>query len=370
MKKILFSILVIAAILFQTTLFGQGNELPKSLGLPGDNLDLYSVLNLFQQSPTLEEFEKKLNEEDVKINNLDLDGDGQTDYIYVIDNVDGSAHAIVLRVAVNKTETQDVAVIEVEKDNNNQIHIQIVGDEALYGKDYIVEPNDGTAQGTPNPGYTGDNTGGNTTVNNNYSVSPMVATWPIISFMYTPAYVRYNSPYYYGYYPKYWNSWRPLRYNVYYGYHRPYYGFYHRTYSYRAPVAHTYYGPRRTVSVTVGNRNQSGAYQNTYKGRSSNSNNSSTDRSPRIRPNNSPNTTNNTSAQPAPRTRPNNNQGTTNNSSQKNPSNNNVPQTRSTSNPSQQSTTNNAATPTTRDAKQQRNAMNGNKNNRGGGRKR
>jgi len=42
------------------------------LGLPGDNLNLYAVMTLFQESKTLEEFERSLNDENSRINNLDL----------------------------------------------------------------------------------------------------------------------------------------------------------------------------------------------------------------------------------------------------------------------------------------------------------
>jgi len=41
------------------------------LGLPGDNLDLYATLDLFQQSKTIEEFEASLNDKETGINNLD-----------------------------------------------------------------------------------------------------------------------------------------------------------------------------------------------------------------------------------------------------------------------------------------------------------
>ena len=66
------------------------------LGLPGDNLNLYAVMNLFQESQTLEEFERKLNDPDLRVNNLDLDGDNYVDYITVHDYVDGNVHNIVL----------------------------------------------------------------------------------------------------------------------------------------------------------------------------------------------------------------------------------------------------------------------------------
>ncbi|NSW95826.1 MAG: hypothetical protein HPY62_14045, partial [Bacteroidales bacterium] len=45
------------------------------LGLPGDNLNLYAVMKLFQESETLEGFERSLNDENSRINNLDLNGD-------------------------------------------------------------------------------------------------------------------------------------------------------------------------------------------------------------------------------------------------------------------------------------------------------
>ena len=224
--------------LFFIHLFAQEPE----LGLPGDNLNLYGVLNIFQNSPTLETFEKNLNAKNSQVNNLDLNGDGRTDYIHVIDNMNGSSHAIVLLVDVNETETQDVAVIEVDRDADNQVHVQIVGDEALYGKDYIVEPN----QSTPNPAY-----GGNVRENNTY-YSP--ASWAIIDFMLAPRYVMYSSPYHWGYYPHYWRPWSPFSYHDYYGFHRPYFNYYKRSDTYHSPAAHEYYGHHRMSSPIVRER--------------------------------------------------------------------------------------------------------------------
>ena len=55
--------LVAAMILFCLPVFSQSSKDTTLLGLPGDNLDLYSVLTLFQKSKTIEEFEKALNDE-------------------------------------------------------------------------------------------------------------------------------------------------------------------------------------------------------------------------------------------------------------------------------------------------------------------
>ena len=53
-----------------------------------------------------------------------------------------------------KTESQDVAVILLDK-VKGKVSLQIVGDEELYGKDYVIEPK-GNSSITANPGYTGE----------------------------------------------------------------------------------------------------------------------------------------------------------------------------------------------------------------------
>jgi len=111
-----------------------------ALGLPGDNLNLYAVMQIFRDSETLEIFEKRLNDENADFNNLDLNGDGQIDYINVSYNINENLHTITLSVALNDTEYQDIAAIYVETDGNNPPRIDMVGNEAMYGKDYIVEP--------------------------------------------------------------------------------------------------------------------------------------------------------------------------------------------------------------------------------------
>ena len=289
MKKALFFLSTMICSLIGSPIFSQQNETPDSLGLPGDNLNLYGVLDLFQKSETLEEFEKKLNSEESKINNLDLNGNNKIDYISVKDNMKGSAHAIVLQVAVNEKETQDVAVIEVEKDKNENVQVQIIGDELLYGKDYIIEPKDASSKdvakkgGTANPGFNG--AGKTTNVTNNYyttnnSVNDYdgygygyypVRSWSIISYLFFPRYIAYVSPWSWGYYPGYWSSWTPIFWHSYYSfncYQRPYfYGNFCRTGFYRNNFAHDYYGHRRSTSATVNDRQTRGAYSNTYSRR-------------------------------------------------------------------------------------------------------
>ena len=111
-----------------------------SLGVIGDDLDLYAVLNAFKNSRDIESFEKTLNDPEAKINNIDLNEDDQVDYIQVHDEVEGDAHAFILRIDLSEDETQDIAAIELEKTGNETANVQIVGDEEIYGKDYIIEP--------------------------------------------------------------------------------------------------------------------------------------------------------------------------------------------------------------------------------------
>jgi len=98
----LLSAFILFTIIGHVSVAQNNNE--EKLNLPGDNLNLYAVMNLFQESETLEGFEKNLNAEDSKINNLDLNNDDNIDYIKVLDYVDGEAHTIVLQVAVNEKE--------------------------------------------------------------------------------------------------------------------------------------------------------------------------------------------------------------------------------------------------------------------------
>lgn len=262
-----------------------------SLGLPGDNFDLYGAMELFKKSANPEAFEKSLNSKDNEINNLDLDADGKVDYIKVVDKTENNVHTIIMQVAVSKDELQDVAVIHLEKTGSDKAHIQIVGDEELYGKNYIIEPVDETkknAKGeriasdsgtddvykgsnesddsrynTANDNNNNNNGGGNTTVIN-------VWGWPSVQYMYAPSYVAWNSPWYWGYYPTYWDPWYPVYWRVYhrrmYHYHYPYYG---RAYYYRSPAAHNYYYGRRSSANTVREHNRSGYYhqkQQSYRG--------------------------------------------------------------------------------------------------------
>ncbi len=210
-----------------------------STGLPGDNFSLEGALELFKKSTSPEEFEKMLNTEDSKVNNLDLNGDGETDYIYVIDQTKKGSHAFVLQVAVNENEKQDIAVIELEKTGNDKAVAQIVGDEDMYGEQTIVEP---TEEVVTNAGTS------------RQQVVVNVWTWPSVRYVYAPAYAVWISPYRWRAYPGWWRPWRPIGYRTFYAYRAPYRSRYVVVTNHRVVRAHRVYTPYRATSVTVRTR--------------------------------------------------------------------------------------------------------------------
>ncbi|MDX9940815.1 MAG: hypothetical protein RBS53_01200 [Bacteroidales bacterium] len=263
MKKFIFTSIFAFLLAGMSTL--RASEWPEEyLGLPGDNLNLYAVMDLFQNSETLEGFERSLNDPEQMINNLDLNGDNYVDYIMVTDYVDGADHTIVMSVALNASENQDVAVFTVEKLRSGGVRIQLIGDEALYGKNYIVEPIYGE---TPNPGYTGTANAHNVQVV--HTTYYEVASWPVVTYIYTPGYSVWRSAWYWGYYPVYWDPWTPFYWHYYYGYHYNWYAHYYAYYRpwsyYRYARYHDFYWRHHrhyspTIVVWVNNGN----YRDTY----------------------------------------------------------------------------------------------------------
>ena len=232
-----------------------------STGLPGDNFSLQGALEMFKQSSSIEEFEKLINTENKNVNNLDLNGDGEIDYVKVIDKRDKDAHAFVLQVAVSETENQDIAVIELEKTGDTTAVAQIVGDEEIFGEQTIVEASD---EGDEMDNATEDKANGpsaNYTEFNRIVVN--VFFWPSVRFVYRPAYVPWVSPWRWRHYPGWFRPWRPLTWHVF----HPRRLVYHRhcavVRTYRVVVAHRVYTPYRTSSVIV--RNRTTVARNNYR---------------------------------------------------------------------------------------------------------
>jgi hypothetical protein len=143
-----------------------------------DNLDLRAVAHIFGEAADLEDFERRLNDPSNPISNLDLNNDNQVDYLRVIEVVENGTHLIIVQSVLGRDVFQDVATVEVERDRNNNVQVQVVGDVFMYGTNYIYEPI--------------------------YIHRPI-----LFNSFWVNTYRPYCSPWFWGYYPTYYYAWNP-----------------------------------------------------------------------------------------------------------------------------------------------------------------
>lgn len=253
----------LAALLtcFMLTVTAQAQNQPgqDSTGLPGDHFSLQGALAMFQKATSPENFEQLLNSGNNYVNNLDLNGDGEIDYIRVIDNMDKDAHAIVLQAVVSDNESQDIAVIEIEKTGDTTAVLQIIGDEDIYGEAVIVEPGNGEDNEDDafiDNDFQQNNTGG---PNAGYFAPARyiiinVWVWPSVRFVYGPAYRPWASPWKWRHYPGWWKPWRPLAWRVWHPFRQPFHAHCAIVRTHRVVRAHRIYTPVRVASVSVRTR--------------------------------------------------------------------------------------------------------------------
>lgn len=159
------------AVQSQTSVYAKNSDI-------SDNLDLRAVASMFGESANLQDFERRLNDPKYQISNLDLNDDGEVDYLRVIESVEDRTHVVIIQSVLDRDVYQDIATIDIERDNSNRVVVQVVGNSYLYGDNYIYEPV--------------------------YNVTPVIYT----SFWVTN-YRPYYSTWYWGYYPSYYTAWRP-----------------------------------------------------------------------------------------------------------------------------------------------------------------
>jgi hypothetical protein len=149
-----------------------------------NNLDLQAVASTFGESSNLEDFERRLNDYDSQISNLDMNNDGEVDYLRVIENMENNVHVVVIQAVLDRDVYQDVATIVVERNNYRRTRVQVIGDPYIYGDNYVIEP-------------------------------VYVYTPSIFSYLWNYNYHCWYSPYYYGYYPRYYRNRQPFELNIY-----------------------------------------------------------------------------------------------------------------------------------------------------------
>lgn len=207
---------VIAAVFTVSQAVGQTN-LPDSTGLPGDHFSLGGALEMFKKAGSPEEFEMLVNAENNHVNNLDLNDDGAVDYIRVINKKAAAVNLFILQAMISETESQDIAVIELEKIEAEKAILQIVGDEDIFGEEVIVEPVDETTVEAPkivgsetdaihgpaiameSPGF------------EQQGIIVNVWSWPLVRFIYAPGYTGWISRWSWNTRPVWFRPWSTLR---------------------------------------------------------------------------------------------------------------------------------------------------------------
>ena len=181
-----------------------------------NNLDLKVVISVFGESKDLEDFENKLNDPERQVSNLDLNGDGEVDYLRVVESSKDQTHLINVQAVTGQDQYQDVATFDVERDKQGQTQVQVVGDPYVYGPNYGIRPA--------------------------FTVAPLIA-----GFLWGSSYRSWRSPYQWNNYPPSYRSWRPYN-------HRDYRNrvsrYHNSNYSY-------HYGPYKRNRNSVGLYNQS-----------------------------------------------------------------------------------------------------------------
>lgn len=216
MKTKIFT-LALVAFIFSAPILAQDRTTVTATGSEiSDNLDLRAVASIFGDSQNLEDFEQRLNDPKAQISNLDLNGDNQVDYLRVIESVEGYTHLVIVQAVLDRDVFQDVATIEVEK-NNNQVQVQVVGNVFMYGQNYIYEP--------------------------------VYVTRPVIyNHFWVSNYRPYVSTWYWNYYPTYYYAWTPypvFRYRKHIHVHINVHNHYNYVNTRRSQTAVALYGTRR-----------------------------------------------------------------------------------------------------------------------------
>lgn len=236
MKNYLASLFLVIGI---STGIAQEKDTPE---FNGDNFSLEGALAMFKKSASLEDFEKAINEENNNVNNLDLNNDGDIDYLTVEDIMEGTNHVVVLSALLGENEKQDVATINIEKTGNEEAHLQILGDNDLYAENSIAEPFDVDEKTIEGKGPSAIEVIPTRIVVN-------VWRWPSVRYIYASGYRVWMSPFRWANYPRWWKPWRPHRHTIFISRCAPHKAHFHR--SHKIVINHGFYRSRRHSSTIV-----------------------------------------------------------------------------------------------------------------------
>ena len=203
MRRIIFLLGVLLAtigVLAQQTVTVQAQSYQVS-----DNLDLEAVAITFGESKNVEDFERRLNDPENRISNLDLNNDGYVDFLRVVEVEEKGTHLIVIQAVIGQDLYQDVASVIIEGETKTSATVTIVGNRDIYGDNYVIVPR--------------------------YVVRPVIFDW-----FWLPTYVVYRSLWYWDYYPHYYHHYACLGYHSYHRYIHTWHTHHHHHCDFHRPV--------------------------------------------------------------------------------------------------------------------------------------
>lgn len=178
--------LLLIAIVSSLVLFSCGSKTEKQVVVVNnssgvtmaDGLNLQAVGEIVKTVKDAKGLENELNKTG-GINNLDLNEDGEVDYINVQEYGEGNTRAFSLTVNLSAGDTQEIATIEVEK-NGGEAEVRLNGNETVYGSSA------------------------------HYQSRFTFSDYVLFSYLFSPHTRYYHRPYYPGYYPSYYSPYRSV----------------------------------------------------------------------------------------------------------------------------------------------------------------
>lgn len=134
-------------------------------------LNLVAVGELVKNVTNAESLERSLNDPAKKINNLDLNEDGKTDYIRVTEYGSGNVRGFSLTTELADGQEQEIATIEIEKNTDGSAAVQAHGNQQIYGNNHYYH--------------------------SRVSLTDML----IVGWLFSGNRSHYHSPWHYGHYP-------------------------------------------------------------------------------------------------------------------------------------------------------------------------
>lgn len=174
MKKLLLILLMIIGCLLAAHAQSETITVNANSTELANDLDLKAIATAFGDASSVEDFEEKLNDQTLGLSNLDLNGDGEVDYLRCIETESSTnTRFILIQAILTKDVYQDIASISVEKDNSGTITTKVTGNAYIYGTSYVIIPT--------------------------YIYRPAIYNW-----FWCDHYRYWRSPYYWGYWPHYY----------------------------------------------------------------------------------------------------------------------------------------------------------------------